>query len=205
MALREGEMITPPGIVLIRQGEVSRDIFFWTGGGRLRISVDGKPIRELDYNPAEKRFLGDLAALLGRPRSSTVECLTPNKFIRITFEEGKIERLVKGSPEVARQWLESLARIAYDALVSLSTRDREIGQVEAEIAKRKAETDALGRRWAGLLYFVRRSADHFSVPGFDGLARYFSDLKLFGQQLGDPDAVEEDLIDVQIRKLILGK
>lgn len=205
MALREGESIVPPGAVIIRQGEVSRDIFYWTEGGRVRISVDGKPIRELDFNPAEKHFFGDLAALLGRPRSSTVESLTPNKFIRITFEEGKTERLISHSPEVARLWMESLARIAFDALSSLQTRDRELAQFRGQIAAREAESARVAGRWSGALFLVRRAADHFSQPPLPGLARYCEDSRLFDLAEGDADALDGELIDVPFRRLLLGR
>lgn len=205
MALREGESIVPPGTVIIRQGEVSRDIFYWTEGGRVRISVDGKPIRDIEFNASEKNFFGDLAALLGRPRSSTVESLSPNRFIRISFEEGKIDRLVQNSADVARLWLESLSRIAYDALASLQAREREIVQVQAQIAQKEAETEAGGRVWSGALFLARRTADHFSIPALTGLAKYLEDIRLFDQALGDEEAVDPELVDIHLRRIVLRK
>ena len=205
MALREGESIVPPGVPIIRQGEVSRDIFYWTEGGRVRISVDGKPIRDLEFNPSEKHFFGDLAALLGRPRSSSVESLTPNKFIRITFEEGKVGRLIANSPEVARLWMESLARIAFDALSSLQLRERELALIKGQIADKETESAAVGRRWAGALFLARRAADHFAQPALTGLAKYYEDLRAFDLDKGDADALDLELIDIPVRRLLLGK
>lgn len=203
MALREGEMMVPPGTAIVRQGEVSRDVFYWTEGGRVRILVDGKPIRELEFTAYEKHFFGDLAAVLGRPRSATVECVTPNKFVHISFESGKLARLVQTSPEVTRLWLGSLARIAHDALTAVHARDKEIAATEAQIAEKEKEAALLARSWTGALFVARRTADYFSQPVLNGVAKYLEDIRLFDQALGDETAVEADLVDYKVRRLVL--
>lgn len=104
MAAAKSEQHAAGGVV-VKQGDPG-DAFFIVTEGRLEVSVeeDGKSraIRTLERGA----FFGEIAALLGEPRSATVKALTPVGLMR--FEMPAVKGIIDDYPAV-RQVLVRLA------------------------------------------------------------------------------------------------
>ncbi len=196
MSLREGEIIVPPGQTILRQGELTSTAYFWSGGGQVRVTIDGKTVRERTYDPKEHHFFGDLTAILGGPCANTVETLTPNRFIPIQFTPGSIETSVARHPDVACRWLESLAHVAHDALSLVHERELDLTLTQAEVVQHSPELLAEKVKWLGAIYLARRLAEHYRSPVLAGLAGYYENLGMFSAIEGDaaPDLAATDTI-----------
>lgn len=104
MAVAKTELHTAGGMV-VKQGEAG-DAFFIVSEGKLEVLVeeDGKSrtISSLERGA----FFGEIAALLGEPRSATVKAVTPVTLMR--FEMPKVKDIITEYPTV-RQVLVRLA------------------------------------------------------------------------------------------------
>ena len=200
MPLREGEVIYSPGQTLIRQGELNHAVFYWSGGGTVRILIDDRPVRELNYDPAETHFFGDISAILGCPATSTVESSTPNRFIPIRFEPEAMSRTIQRSPDLARRWLESLADTAHGALTLVHERELDLTVARTEYEEKNAAALEIRRRWSGGVSLARRLAEQLSSPVLAGLAGYYENLKILEGAEGDatPDFDEIEQAFAQI-------
>lgn len=104
MAAAKAEQHAPGGVA-VKQGEPG-DAFFIVTAGKLDVSVeeDGKArtIASLERGA----FFGEIAALLGEPRSATVKAVTAVELLR--FEMPAVKGIIDDNPAV-RQVLVRLA------------------------------------------------------------------------------------------------
>lgn len=93
------------GGVVVKQGDPG-DAFFIVSEGRLEVSVeDGATSRSI-ATLERGAFFGEMAALLGEPRSATVKALAPVELMR--FEMPAVKGIIDAYPAV-RQVLVRLA------------------------------------------------------------------------------------------------
>lgn len=74
----------PAGYALMRQGELSEDLFF-VAEGRASVTFDapgGVPVRVRSFGPGT--MVGEIGFLLGAPRTATVTTDTPCRLLRLT-------------------------------------------------------------------------------------------------------------------------
>jgi len=74
------------GQVLVRQNDLTRD-FFVVLSGKLAVLAtngDGKPHQVAEIHPGE--LFGEMAVVMDRPRSATVQALTPVRILRVPAE-----------------------------------------------------------------------------------------------------------------------
>jgi CRP-like cAMP-binding protein len=104
MAVAKSEVHTP-GSVVVRQGETG-DSFFIVTEGKLEVHVeeDGKSRKIATLEKGA--FFGEMAALLGEPRSATVKAATAVTLMR--FEMPQVKGIISDYPTV-RQVLVRLA------------------------------------------------------------------------------------------------
>ena len=192
----------PPGTAVIRQGEESRTIYYWKAGGRVRVVVDRQVIRELDFDPQTPHFFGDLAALLGRPRSSSVETLTECTFLRIPYEAGKIEAFLKAAPPIAWQWLLALARTAHDAADALRDKEQALDEAKRKLSTIEEQQHDAKKKWSGALFLTDKAVFRTSNAAVEGLRHYWEVLSLFGTKRGRALDMQSDLIPPELKQLL---
>lgn len=74
------------GQVLVRQNDLTRD-FFVVLSGKLAVLAangEGRPHQVAEIHPGE--LFGEMAVVMGRPRSATVQALTPVRVLRVPAE-----------------------------------------------------------------------------------------------------------------------
>ena len=74
-----------PGVVILRQGDSSRDVFVLVEGSAV-VQVDGQVIRTLEVGAGD-HFFGELATLLDLPRTATVTALSGCVVLKIPAAE----------------------------------------------------------------------------------------------------------------------
>jgi len=129
--------------MIIDQLDESNDVFFITRG-RVRIvnyAVTGKEVALDDLE--EGQYFGELAALDGRPRSSTVMALEDSDIAKMAPE--RFLKVVQMYPDVALQVMKNLAAIirsSTERIVDLSTLGAN-NRVQGELLRqaRAAERD----------------------------------------------------------------
>lgn len=197
-------VVVPPQTIVVGQGEVSRDIWYWKGGGRVRVIVDGQTIRELTYDPNVPHFFGDLAALLGKPRASTVETLTENTFLRIPYEPGKIETFLKAAPAIARLWLHTLARTAADGIEAMRLKQQALDNAKSRRQQFERIERSDKKKWRGVLFLTERASLKTTAaqPATQGLLRHLESLKLFGTKSGSASDIEPDKMSPELKRAL---
>jgi CRP/FNR family cyclic AMP-dependent transcriptional regulator len=103
----------PAGHVLAQQGRVGRE-FLVVVEGNARVTIDEREIAVL--GPGD--FFGEMALLDGGPRTATVVAITDVVVDVMTHQE--FDRVLNGSPHVARAVLTGLARRLREADVQLA-------------------------------------------------------------------------------------
>lgn len=77
---------TPPGKVIIHEGEAGNSIFLITRGSvKVYTSVSGKRVDLAELRPSD--FFGEIAFLTGKPRTATVEAAEETDLLEVPEEE----------------------------------------------------------------------------------------------------------------------
>src|SRR5947209_13498715 len=95
------EVDSKPGDVLIRQGELGRELIVLVDGS-VRVEQNGREIRRL----GDGETLGEMALLDGRPRSATVITETPSTLLIV--HKQSFDDLLDTVPGLCRQLLLAL-------------------------------------------------------------------------------------------------
>ncbi len=72
-----------PGTDIIRQGQPNDNIIYILISGALLVTKDNHLVAEISHPGL---FFGELAVLLGQPRSATVSALTESKVVAMPYE-----------------------------------------------------------------------------------------------------------------------
>lgn len=106
LAQHTDEVDVPGGHVLMTEGEEADCLYVIARGG-VRVDGGGRLLAEL--GPGE--VVGELAALLPRPRSATVTTTEPSLFLRVGADA--IDELLLDHPAAARAMIDVLVRRLY--------------------------------------------------------------------------------------------
>lgn len=96
----------PQGTVLFQEGDAGREMFIIQKGKvqvRKKIGKEEKVLSEL----GDGEFFGEMALLLGKDRSATVEVIEESKILVVGPDT--FETLLRNSPEIAMKMLKKMA------------------------------------------------------------------------------------------------
>lgn len=178
------------GEQIIDQASPRRDVYF-LASGRVRVvnfTLQGREVAIEDLE--EGSYFGELAALDGRPRSSSVVALTDSDIAKMAPE--RFLKVIKMYPEVALRIMINLAgmvRISTERIVDLSTLGAN-NRVHGELLRR-AQVDGLEANGGILLKPVPVHSDMASRASTtrETVARVLSDLARQGILKRDKDAL----------------
>lgn len=108
------------GGVLVKQGEPG-DAFFIVTAGRLEVSVEDDGKSRTIATLERGAFFGEIAALLGEPRSATVKALTPVEVMR--FEMPAVKGIIDDYPTVRQVLVRLALKRGEDNLTEQMNRD----------------------------------------------------------------------------------
>ena len=104
------ELHLPAGRVLIRQGDVGRELFVLVDG-KVEVEQDGKKLG----TKSSGDFLGEIAVVTRRPRTATVTTVTDVRVLVLT--DLNFKRLLADVPSISVKVLKALGdRLAADAV-----------------------------------------------------------------------------------------
>ena len=104
------EIHLPEGRVLIRQGDVGRELFVLVDG-KVEVERDGKRLGTKSTGD----FLGEIAVVTRRPRTATVTALTDVRVLVLT--DLNFKRLLADVPSISGKVLKALGdRLAADTV-----------------------------------------------------------------------------------------
>ncbi len=178
------------GEQIIDQASKQRDVYF-LASGRVRVvnfTLQGREVAIEDLE--EGSYFGELAALDGRPRSSSVVALTDSDIAKMVPE--RFLKIVKMYPEVALRMMINLAgmvRQSTERIVDLSTLSAN-NRVHGELLRR-AQVDGLEANGGILLKPVPVHSDMASRAGTtrETVARVLNDLARQGILKRDKDTL----------------
>jgi len=174
----------PQGEVLIREGERGTELFVLEKG-MLEVSIQGRKVGVVDASLSQE-FVGEVAALLGEPRTATVRTLSECLVLAIPSVE--LDDVLLKSPTLGAKLARSLCRklrCSSQAHLALKMGETSLalsGNVEASIRN----------YMKGLLYLMDQTQLDVSGEASRRLCDYFRKTNPWGIAQGE----EKQILDV---------
>jgi len=172
------------GDVLLREGEQDSQIFL-PEEGILDIFIQGRKVNSVDA-AASPDFIGEIAAILGVPRTATVVAATD--CVLICLPKIELEAVMKNAPSLGVKLVRSLCRKLHNSTTAFAE-----FQTMSTTISQSGDTDLSLRNYMkGFLYLLEQSC----MPASDITAQktcdYFLKSNPWGIRHGDKDQVLED-------------
>lgn len=103
MALKANQRLVKGGDIVVKEGDRSNEVFLLMSGSVVVLKGD----QEIAVIEEPMSYFGEMAALVGEPRSATIRAKTDCKFVIIPGD--KLESIIDVSPLVGKKMLRTLA------------------------------------------------------------------------------------------------
>ncbi|MBI2900470.1 MAG: cyclic nucleotide-binding domain-containing protein [Planctomycetes bacterium] len=107
MALQRGTRTFAPDALLITEGQPANQEIFYLSKGQAVVEVRGNVVGTIKAG----EWFGELAAILGGPRTATVRAVTPCEVLVFKgIEDGSLYEAVAKDPKITRKLIEQLCQ-----------------------------------------------------------------------------------------------
>jgi CRP-like cAMP-binding protein len=167
--------------VLIREGEQGSE-FFLLETGIVDIYIQDRKVGTLDASENQE-FLGEVAALLGGPRTATIIAATDCSLLRIP--QLKVEAILTNSPTLGMKLIRSLCR-----KLSLSAQQHTKFQAQLVSLLKSGNTEiSLKNYMKGLCYLLEKAEQDSTGAAGKEAAEYFRNTNPWKLQHGEASMV----------------
>jgi CRP-like cAMP-binding protein len=168
--------------VLLREGEENQEEFFLLETGIVDIYIQDRKISTLDASKSQE-FLGEVAALLGGPRTATIIAATDCSLLRIP--KLKVEAILTSSPTLGMKLIRSLCR-----KLSLSAHQHAELQAQQQSLLKSGNTEtSLKNYMKGLCYLLEQAESDATGNGAKMAAEYFKNTNPWKIQHGEASMI----------------
>ncbi|MBI3986693.1 MAG: cyclic nucleotide-binding domain-containing protein [Lentisphaerae bacterium] len=163
--------------VLIREGEHGTELYVLEKGV-LEVFILGRKVGTIDASHTQE-FVGEVAALLGQPRTATVIAATDCLVLAIPKLE--LESVLNKAPSISAKLARSLCRkLLNSAQAHVAFHDNE------KLIVKSGSTDVSLRNYMrGVLHLIDTAADDATLEQAQRLREYFRATNPWGLQYGD--------------------